>query len=195
MYPAILFMILVAFAVFCLINAKRIIWNFEKSSLGRPLSETPPLKWRILLALLFLIASAFMAFTAYILLGDTLLGGAPCVVAIGMGHELRNFRAKGVCRRRNPRLLPPPQGRDHPRKHASTPLKTSTRPCSHHPSHPQPATQPASSEELSAIRLLYGMYLTGWLRPSLAPRPHPWAGAPPCANHHAIIIQLTRGNI
>src|SRR5215472_14735222 len=74
-------MILVAFAVFCLINAKRIIWNFEKSSLGRPLSETPPLKWRILLALLFLIASAFMAFTAYILLGDTLLGGAPCVVA------------------------------------------------------------------------------------------------------------------
>jgi hypothetical protein len=29
-----------------------------------------------------------MAFTAYILLGDTLLGGAPCVVAIGMGHEL-----------------------------------------------------------------------------------------------------------
>jgi hypothetical protein len=130
MYPAILFMILVAFAVFCLINAKRIIWNFEKSSLGRPLSETPPLKWRILLALLFLIASAFMAFTAYILLGDTLLGGAPCVVAIGMGHELRNFRAKGVCRRRNPRLLPPPQGLDHPRKHASTPLKTSTRPCS-----------------------------------------------------------------
>jgi hypothetical protein len=86
-----------------------------------------------------------MAFTAYILLGDTLLGGAPCVVAIGMGHELRNFRAKGVCRRRNPRLLPPPQGLDHPRKHASTPLKTSTRPCSHHPSHPQPATQPASS--------------------------------------------------
>lgn len=157
MYPAILFMILVAFAVFCLINAKRIIWNFEKSSLGRPLSETPPLKWRILLALLFLIASAFMAFTAYILLGDTLLGGAPCVVAIGMGHELRNFRAKGVCRRRNPRLLPPPQGLDHPRKHASTPLKTSTRPCSHHPSHPQPATQPASSVELSAIRLLYGM--------------------------------------
>lgn len=101
MYPAILFMILVAFAVFCLINAKRIIWNFEKSSLGRPLSETPPLKWRILLALLFLIASAFMAFTAYILLGDTLLGGAPCVVAIGMGHELRNFRAKGA--------LPPPK--------------------------------------------------------------------------------------
>ena len=151
MYPAILFMILVAFAVFCLINAKRIIWNFEKSSLGRPLSETPPLKWRILLALLFLIASAFMAFTAYILLGDTLLGGAPCVVAIGMGHELRNFRAKGVCRRRNPRLMPPPQGLDHPRKHASTPLKTSTRPCSHHPSHPQPATQPASSVELSAI--------------------------------------------
>jgi hypothetical protein len=48
-----------------------------------------------------------------------------------MGHELRNFRAKGVCRRRNPRLLPPPQGLDHPRKHASTPLKTSTRPCSH----------------------------------------------------------------
>ena len=68
--------LLVAFAVFCLINAKRIIWNFEKSSLGRPLSETPPLKWRILLALLFLIASAFMAFTAYILLGDTLLGVA-----------------------------------------------------------------------------------------------------------------------
>src|SRR5215472_16505970 len=98
-----------------------------------------------------------MAFTAYILLGDTLLGGAPCVVAIGMGHELRNFRAKGVCPRRNPRLLPPPQGLDHPRKHASTPLKTSTRPCSHHPSHPQPATQPASSVELSAIRLLYGM--------------------------------------
>src|SRR5262245_32005598 len=142
MYPAILFMILVAFAVFCLINAKRIIWNFEKSSFGRPLSETPPLKWRILLALLFLIASAFMAFTAYILLGDTLL----------------TFRARGVCRRRNPRLLPPPQGLDHPRKHASTPLKTSTRPCSHHPSHPQPATQPASSVELSAIRLLYGMY-------------------------------------
>src|SRR5262249_7124977 len=145
MYPAILFMILVAFAVFCLINAKRIIWNFEKSSLGRPLSETPPLKWRILLALLFLIASAFMAFTAYILLGDTLLGGAPCVVAIGMGHELRNFRAKGVCRRRNPRLLPPPQGLDHPRKHASTPLKTSTRPPAITPAiHNQRRSQPAA---------------------------------------------------
>jgi hypothetical protein len=116
MHPAILFMILVAFAVFCLINAKRIIWNFEKSSLGRPLSEIPPLKWRILLALLFLIASAFMAFTAYILLGDTLLGGAPCVVAIGMGHELRNFRAKGVCRRPFNRLLPhPPRSRPSPK--------------------------------------------------------------------------------
>src|SRR5262245_5258616 len=110
MYPAILFMILVAFAVFCLINAKRIIWNFEKSSLGRPLSETPPLKWRILLALLFLIASAFMAFTAYILLGDTLLGDAACVVAIGMGHELRNFLAQGVSAGLASRLLVPAPG-------------------------------------------------------------------------------------
>src|SRR5262249_13178206 len=108
MYPAILFMILVAFAVFCLINAKRIIWNFEKSSLGRPLSETPPLKWRISLALLDLMVAAFMALTAYVLLGDTLLGVAPCVVAIGMGHELLTFRAEMVCSRRASHLLPPP---------------------------------------------------------------------------------------
>src|SRR5262245_26470199 len=158
MYPAILCIILVAFAVFCLINAKRIIWNFEKSSLGRPLSETPPLKWRILLALLFLIASAFMAFTAYILLGDTLLGGAPCVVAIGMGHELRNFRAKGVCRRRNPRLLPPPQGLDHPRKHASTPLEDLD--ATMQPS-PQPSTtSDAASQQRGTVRnsAVYGMY-------------------------------------
>src|SRR5262245_42637653 len=126
MYPAILFMILVAFAVFCLINAKRIIWNFEKSSLGRPLSETPPLKWRILLALLFLIASAFTAFTAYILLGDTLFGVAPCVVAIGMGHQLRNFRAKRVLGQPSSQVLPPPHPRPSCKRKARLPSQAAS---------------------------------------------------------------------
>jgi len=74
MAPAILFMIMAAFAVFCLIDARRTIWDFEISSWRFSLSETPPLKWRISLALLDLMVAAFMALTAYVLLGDTLLG-------------------------------------------------------------------------------------------------------------------------
>src|SRR5262245_17566981 len=143
MYPAILFMILVAFAVFCLINAKRIIWNFEKSSLGRPLSETPPLKWRILLALLFLIASAFTAFTAYILLGDTLLGVAPCVVAIGMGHELRNFRAQGI--------LGQPAGRVWAPRPTPSTIRISIHSLEHRDATSQPSPQPSTTQPSSSV--------------------------------------------